>query len=347
MRQIQVVKPGKIVLIDSESRALQPDEVRVQIKASGICGSDIHVFEGSNSMACYPVVLGHEAAGVILEIGSDVSHCKQGDHVVLEPLVSCGLCYACRKGRPNACSSMQARGCHIDGFFSEEVIINAKSVFPIDNHIPWEDAALVEPYTIAAQAAFRSRAEEGDFVLILGAGTMGITMVDMFKLLNCYCAIVDIDKSRLKMAQEHFADEVLLSDKEELWVEEFQHRHNSNPPNIIIEATGVPKLLTLALNLVSSGGRIVNLGFSKSSAAISPLELSRKEVDLLGSRHQTFQFQKVINLVCTKKIIPQSMISQKVRFTDAVDVFAEISAAHKKGKNLGKILLEWDHFMTP
>ena len=343
MKQIQVFKPYQISIIEVQAHNnIEGNKVRVQIKAAGICGSDIHVYEGMNPMAQYPVVLGHEAAGVVIEVGAAVTNCQVGDHVVLEPLSACGQCYACKKGRPNACAFMKARGCHIDGFFSEEITIDSQSVFPISRNISWKDAAMTEPYTIAAQAAFRSRAEAGDSILIFGAGTMGITMLDVFNLLNCHCAIVDIDPKRLEIARRHGVAESFLSDRGNSWQKEFREKYRDSPPNIVIEATGIPAFLTLAVELVSSAGRIINLGFSQTQAPISPLELTKKEVDLLGSRHQTFQFSRVIDWINSKQIIPGNIVDHVANFQEAIQIFSEIHVAHKQSRNPGKFLLMWN-----
>jgi L-gulonate 5-dehydrogenase len=177
MKAIQINQPGELVIVEKPIPKAGTGEAVVRIKAAGICGSDVHIFHGKNPFAVYPRIIGHEAAGEVFQVGEGVTHIKVGDPVAIDNVFSCGHCYACRSGRPNVCAKVQVLGVHRDGVFSEYVTMPVDHLYKLPAGIPWEQAATVEPYSIAAEAMDRGQVVANDTVLICGAGPIGLVIL--------------------------------------------------------------------------------------------------------------------------------------------------------------------------
>src|SRR5690606_18941560 len=166
MKAVQVPEAHNMQIIDQETPKIQnSDEVLVKVKRVGICGSDMHIYHGTNPLATYPRVVGHEVAGEVVKVGSSVETLEIGDHVVIEPINYCGECYACRKGRPNVCEKLSVFGVHEDGGMREFIVLPEKQLHAVDKELAWDETVLAEPYTIGAQAVWRGGVEKGDTVL--------------------------------------------------------------------------------------------------------------------------------------------------------------------------------------
>lgn len=152
MKALQVMKPFEMALIDvAEPVITKPTDVLVQTEYVGICGSDMHIYHGSNPLATLPRVPGHEVAGRVVEVGEAVQALKAGDKVVVEPIRYCGECYACRKGQPNVCKNLSVFGVHEDGGMRERFVVTEKQLHKVADNTSLEEAVLIEPYTIGAQ----------------------------------------------------------------------------------------------------------------------------------------------------------------------------------------------------
>lgn len=273
-----------------------PADVLVRVKAAGICGSDIHIAHGTNPYATYPRILGHEVAGVVDEIGPGVKTLKPGDRVVLEPIVYCGECYACKKGRQNVCRSLQVRGVHLDGGFADYLVSDEKFLHRFPQELTYEQAALVEPYTIGAQSNWRASTRAGDVVLIHGAGPIGLIICDVAKSKGAICIVSELNEHRLAMAKDFGADYAINPSKESL-KDTVMEITDGMGPNIIFEATGVSSLLTEAVELVSAAGTVVPLSFGSKPTPINFQQVNKKEVTIAGTRLQCDKFPDVISFL--------------------------------------------------
>ena len=197
MKAVVVEKPGSIAVVERDIPEITENQVLVKVKAAGICGSDVHIFHGKNAFATYPRVVGHEFVGEVVKVGSQTENIAVGDRVAVDPVVSCGHCYACRIGRHNVCSSLQVMGVHRDGGFQEYVAADYRQAYKLPDNLPWEIAATVEPYSIGAQVAHRGRLTGDDTVLICGAGPIGLIILQVAKMKGSRVAILDIVESRL------------------------------------------------------------------------------------------------------------------------------------------------------
>ncbi|MEH7546837.1 MULTISPECIES: zinc-binding alcohol dehydrogenase family protein [Bacillaceae] len=297
MKAVQVSKPHKLTIQEVEKpHIVNPKDVLIKVKRVGICGSDLHIYHGTNPLATLPRVVGHEVAGEVVEIGPEVANLQVGDHVVVEPIRYCGECYACRKGQPNVCQSLTVFGVHEDGGMREWFVLPEKQLHKVNSELSWEEIVLAEPYTIGAQAVFRGQVEEGDTVLIQGAGPIGICVLKMAKFHGATVMVTDLSDERLSFAKENGADVVVNAGREDV-LTAVQEWTNGEGANKVIDAVCLPITFALSLEAVSAAGNVVVLGFDEQPAAISQLPITKKEVTITGSRLQTYQFPKVVELL--------------------------------------------------
>ena len=207
MKAICVIEPNTIRIEERPIPEIQsPNDVLVKVKAAGICGSDVHIYHGTSPVATYPRVIGHEIAGEIVQTGGSVQELSIGDHVVMDPVIYCGSCYACRIGRRNVCSNLKVRSVHVDGGYQEYLVLPHSSVYKIPDALSWEEAVMIEPFTIAEQVCSRGEITKNDVVFIMGAGPEGLSILIRAKLFGATCVIKSlrvIGLNTLALAFDH------------------------------------------------------------------------------------------------------------------------------------------------
>lgn len=316
MKAIRVNSPGNIEIAEvAKPELTHENEVLIKIKAAGICGSDIHIYHGTSPVATYPRIIGHEIVGEIVEVGAKVQDLKIGDHVTVDPVVSCGACYPCSLGRPNVCTSLKVRGVHLDGGFREYVAAESSSVYKISPDLPWEAAALVEPYSIAAQVLARGEIEARDIVLILGAGPIGLIILQAVKKTGARAIITDILEERLDMAKQMGADVIVNSSKQDLR-EIVMKETNGVGVTVVVEAVGLPKLLEDGVQLACPAARVVVLGFTETPSQLAQLYITKNELDIRGSRLNAHRFPQVIQWFNKGEVNPEKLISHTFPYTE-------------------------------
>ncbi|CAH0273117.1 zinc-binding alcohol dehydrogenase family protein [Peribacillus simplex] len=321
MKAVQVRKAHELIIQEVEKpRISNSTDVLVKVKRVGICGSDMHIYHGTNPLATLPRVVGHEVAGEVVEIGQGVANIRVGDHVVVEPISYCGECYACRKGRQNVCEKLSVFGVHEDGGMREWFVLPEKQLHVVDSALAWEEIVLAEPYTIGAQAVWRGEVEEGETVLIQGAGPIGICILKMAKLQGASVMITDLSDERLEFAKESGADIIVHAGKEVVQkrVEEWT---NGEGANVVIDAVCLPTTFELSFDVVSTAGRIVVLGFDERPSSVSQLPITKKEVSVKGSRLQTDQFPKVVKLLNEGKLRHEGLVTHTFSLDDIQEAF--------------------------
>lgn len=336
MKAIQVVKPGDVRLVEREIPSVhKADQVLMKVRAAGICGSDIHVAHGTNPVAIYPLVPGHEISGEVVDIGSAVSRLRKGDRVILEPITYCGECYACKKGRQNVCESLQVNGAHVDGGFQEYLLTTEKQLHKIPDGVSFIQATLVEPYTIGAQANWRGGVTEDDIVLIYGAGPIGLVVLDTARSASATCIVSEISPARRAAAKKFGADLVInpLGENLEKIVAEFT---NNSGPNVIFEAAGVNSLFEQAIKIVSAAGTVVAMNLSVNPAAVAMAPIVKKEINIVGSRLQNNKFRQVIETFPDKLNKVNMLITHTFDFEDFQRAF---TAFEDRNSGVCKIVL--------
>lgn len=321
MKAIRIPEAKKIEILEIAEPVLNTTTaVKVKIKRVGICGSDMHIYHGTNPLATYPRIVGHEVAGEIVEVGADVQRISVGDRVVVEPITYCGHCYACRADRPNVCKEVSVFGVHEDGGMREFVILPESKVHKVNDDISWDEAVMAEPYTIGAQATFRGNVQAGQTVFIQGAGPIGITVLKMAKLRGATVIISDFTNERLAFAKENGAD-YIVNPKEADVVAKINEITNDEGANVVIDAVGLPQTFELSVEVASAAGNVVLLGFNATPSAIAQMLITKKELTITGSRLQTHQFEKVVAYINEGKLTHNGLITHKFPLSDVKEAF--------------------------
>jgi L-gulonate 5-dehydrogenase len=320
MVAVAVEKPHVLALRDEDPVKPGSGEILVRVRRAGICGSDLHIFHGSNPFAKYPRIVGHEFGGEVEAIGPDVQGFDLGDAVVVDPVVSCGHCYACRVGRSNVCANLEVFGVHRDGGFRDRVVVPVGNAVKVSKHLPIAIAALAEPFSIAANVLLRTGIDAGDTVLIYGAGTVGLTVLQVAKMHGARCIVTDLDDARLARAQGFGADVVVNSGRTAV-ADAVREENDGLGPSLVIDGAGVPALLEEACRLASPAGRIGILGFSPAPCNVSQQEIVKKELTLVGSRLNRHLLPQVVEWLESGRLKPEAMITQTFPVGEAREAF--------------------------
>lgn len=316
MKAMRVVAPGKLVCDEDPVPELRDGtDVLIKVKAAGICGSDIAIYRGTNPVATYPRVIGHEFAGEVTQVGKDCTRIRVGDHVTVNPVMNCGHCRVCRKGRGNVCANLKVIGVHEDGGYREYVSVPEQNCFTVGKDMPWEKAALVEPYSVAAQVADRGGVSAGDTVLILGAGQIALTVLQVCKLLGARVIITDLVEERLQRAKDFGADETVNTAKADVR-EKVLALTEGIGADIAVDAACVGATLKQAVECVRSAGVVVTMGFADRQVPATELQITKNELDIRGSRLNNNKFPQVIEWVETGRLDPTRVITDRFPFTE-------------------------------
>lgn len=293
-RAAMTMGPDRLELREIDPVSMGPRDVRVAVEATGLCGTDLHLFDGSLEGGAYPMIQGHEFCGRIIEHGGDVDPgLERGERVVVDPVVSCGDCYPCATGAANACTNMEAIGVHRPGGLQEQVVVPADRVHPVGDLAPTV-AALCEPMSIAQHAIVRGQVEEGQQVIVLGAGPIGLGCTLAARRAGARVLTVDVHRSRLELAESMGAERVALAgDDLRSTVRDWTAGHG---PAVAIEAAGVASVAEDAFHLVAASGSVVLVGVSHQQARIDLRLFTRKELTVVGTR-ATRDFPAAVQLV--------------------------------------------------
>lgn len=336
MKSLVVTEPYKLEFYEIPIPQIGTDtEVLVKVKAVGVCGSDIKIYHGQNTFSSYPRVLGHEAVGEVVETGKGVTTLKKGDRVVLEPIEYCGKCYACRHGQGNVCEQLKIRGINIDGGYQEYITAEEHKLHRFPDTITWKQAVMMEPYTLGAQVADRSRVQPDDVALIFGMGPAGMVVLDTFKQLGVTCIVSDMIPKRLELAGVLGADYIINAAKEDVNAR-VREITGGMGANVIVDAVGTPKTFEDAVELASAAGTVVPMGYTDTPAAVPTVKIGRKQLTIVGSRLQMGKFKPVIEGYAAHLDKIDRLISHAFPFEQAE---LAIQTAESRDENLGKVVI--------
>jgi 2-desacetyl-2-hydroxyethyl bacteriochlorophyllide A dehydrogenase len=333
MKVLCVQSPNDMVIEQRPMPVIQfPMDILIKVKAGGICGSDVHIYHGTSSVATYPRVIGHEIAGEIVEIGNQVNGFSIGDRVIMDPVISCGTCYQCRIGRRNVCGKLKVRSVHVDGGYQEYIVLPQENVYPIPKNLSWEEAVMIEPFTIAEQVCSRAEISKNGIVFIIGAGPVGLSILKMVKLYGATCFVSDVVAYKLDFARQYGADAIIDAKNVDAR-EEIMKLTEGNGASVVIDAACSTKSFEQALTYVCAAGRIITLGFNKEPSAISQLSITAREIDVRGSRLHNNKFPVVIDYFKSGKLEVKDMITHRFHFTEIADALHVIENPEiEKGK---------------
>ncbi|WP_043531534.1 Zn-dependent oxidoreductase [Litchfieldella xinjiangensis] len=312
MQAFQVSAPLDYTITEIETPQAAPGEVLVRVAYAGICGSDMHIIHGENAFVRFPRITGHEFAGTVEALGEGVEGLSIGDRVCIDPVINCGECYPCRIGRPNVCTALEVIGVHRNGGFEEQVNVPAANAHRLPDNVGLDAAALVEPYTIAANVLDRMQPVAGDRLLIFGAGVIGLTILQMARALGLEdITVTDVIDERLATARELGASRTFNGRQDDIEAAMQELTGGEGIP-LIADAACVPALLPQILRIASPAGRVGLLGFNPNPSDLVQLEVIKKELTLVGSRLNNRKFPEVIDLMASGRLDALALVSHRL-----------------------------------
>lgn len=312
------------------------DEVLIRVLAAGICGGDVRMYNGTFPYLNYPIINGHEFSGVVEQIGANISQFVPGDYVTAEPIIPCGHCYACSIGKINCCSSMKVLGVHVNGCFGEYVCVKAQRVYKLPDTIPPETACMIEPYGIGMHALHRLQLTPRDSLLIIGAGPIGLSALDLAKEMGVRCMVSDIYPQRREIARALGADCLIDPNEQDMAQAVSDFTQGQGFP-AVLEATGVPVVMQTTQDYVANGGRICLAGVTNKNLELSVMTFCNKEATIMGTRNSTGVFPPLIKLFAEKKLHPEQLRTH-VFSLEHYDQAIEL--ASKNAKEVCKVVIK-------
>jgi len=331
MKQAVMTAPGKIEFREVDKPTPRDDEVLIRTKRIGVCGSDIHVFHGLHPYTKYPVVQGHEVSGVIAEVGPRVKGLVTGDKVVFVPQVTCGECYPCRHGMHHICDSLKVMGFQTDGAAQEYFPVKAEMVLKLPDSISLDQAAMIEPISVAVHAIRRGGDVKGLKVLILGAGTIGNLAAQVAGASGAVAVMVtDVSEYKLDKARQCGIQFVVNPQKEGLSGAILKY-FGPDKADLILECVGVQDTITEAIASARKGSTIVVVGVFGKKPEVDLGLVQDRELSLIGTlMYNKADYERAIGLVVRRDIHLNELITHHFPFGRYLDAYHTIEAAQGK-----------------
>ena len=321
----------------TEPKIQDPGEVLIEVKSCGICGSDVHFYEWPEEMhdqlakaVTFPRVLGHEAAGVLKEVGKEVKDFKVGDRVVCETWGGCGLCYYCRLGRFNHCLHQKRIGQKADGGMAKYMVVPSLSLYKIPEGLSYDQGAVVEPLGVALHAFERSHIKPGDDLVIIGPGAIGLLGAILAQAMGVgklFVIGLDLDKDRLKVGASVGARTLVVN--QDPIQETILQATDGKGVDSVLDTSGSRESIPMALKVLKQGGEILEVGIG-APFSFDYVELVRKEAILIGSyRRLPSTWMRAISLIAQKKVDVSPVITHLLPLQKAKEGFETL--IHRKG----------------
>ncbi|RYG22870.1 galactitol-1-phosphate 5-dehydrogenase [bacterium] len=326
MRALQLVEYGRFELKDLPRPQPKEDEVLIRVSVCGICGSDVHGMDGSTGRRLPPIVMGHEAAGEIMEIGAAVEGWKIGDRVTFDSTVYCGRCPYCLRGEINLCDNRKVLGVstpefRMDGAYAEYVAVPARILYRLPDNLSYEHAAMVEPVSIANHAVNRAGDVSGKATAVIGAGMIGLLIVQMLKVRGAASIVaIDLDEEKLTLARKLGATATTFD----------------GPVDVAIEAVGIQPTINAAIENTRKGGKIVLVGNLSPRVEVPLQAIVSRELDVLGSAACCGEYPDSLQMIADGRIQVDPLISGHSTLDEAAHWFDRL---YKGEKGLMKVMV--------
>lgn len=328
MQVLCCTAPGNMQIEERARPELREGYVILQIKRIGVCGTDLHAYQGRQPYFTYPRIFGHEIGGVIAEISDNEGGFEKGEQVTVIPYFSCGHCIACTKGKPNCCVQIQVLGVHIDGGLSEYITV------PISNLVKSQglsanQLAIVEPFAIAAHALERAAISEEEWVVVMGAGPIGLAVLQLAAVKGVRLIVIDSNEFRLDFCKNAVPGIYCLQPDKDDVVAALKKITSNNMPTLVMDATGNLSAINRGFQYMAHGGRYVLVGLQSGDICISHPEFHKREATLMSSRNATRQqFDEVIGLMKAGVITEKHYITHRLNFHEAAASFQDLIDPH-------------------
>ena len=321
MKTILLDSPGRLLLSDSKPPGkMPPGEALVRVRRVGVCGTDMHAFRGRQPFFTYPRILGHELGVEVLEVGENPHGIRSGDRCAVEPYLNCGRCIACRAGKTNCCESLQVLGVHVDGGMREMITVPVDKLHRSES-LSLDQLALVETLGIGAHAVERAALKEGESVLVIGAGPIGLAVTQFALIAGARVTLSDVNEERLRFAENAYGIRTIaLRDADTL--EEIRGVNGGELPTAVFDATGNAESMQSSFRYAAHGGRIVFVGLVLSDITFYDPDFHRKELTLLATRNSTAEtFRQIIALMEAGRIDSAPWITHREPVEAAAERF--------------------------
>jgi len=333
MRAVIIDGPGNFRVGSVPDPTPQPDEVVIRVGACGICGTDLHIIDGE-FLANYPIVPGHEFAGEVVAVGSNVAQRNEngepgitvGSRVAVQPNLYCGHCEPCRTGHENLCLNYTAVGVTLNGGIAEYVTAPASLAYVLPDTLSLREGALIEPVSCAVHGMHSLSPRSGDTCLIVGAGTMGLLLLQLIVRGGASrVAVVDVNAQRLARAEQLGARRTYTGIEQAL-------KEEPRGFNCVVDATGVPAVIEQAFMAVKRGGKFMIFGVAPHEArvSLSPFRIYNDEISIVGSMAVLFSFQAALDLISGGVINTEAMLTTALPLED----FAEALSMVRRGEGV-------------
>jgi len=321
MRAVIIDAPGIIRVDNVPDPTPRPDEVLVRVGACGICGTDLHIIDGDSPLARYPIIPGHEFAGEVVAVGSDVAqrygkeNITIGSRIAVEPNLYCGHCDSCRTGHENLCLNYAALGVTTNGAVAQYVTVPVAKAYALPDNMSFREGALIEPVSCAVHGMHILNPRSGDTFLIVGAGTMGVLLLQLAVRGGASrVAMVDVNAQRLALAEQLGPTRTYSDIKQALKDEPLGF-------NCVIDATGIAAVIENAFLTVKRGGKLLIFGVASHEAhiSLSPFRIYNDEITVVGSMAVLFSFQAALDLIGSGVINTEAMLTKALPLQDFLE----------------------------
>ena len=341
MKALVLEEYKKFTYTDMPAPAPGPEEVLIAVRACGICGSDVHGMDGSTGRRRPPIIMGHEAAGVIEEVGAAVKGWAAGDAVTFDSTIYCGRCEYCRRGEINLCDNRRVLGVSCEdyrqhGAFAEFVVVPQHILCRVPEGLAFEHAALVEPFSIALHAIRRTPVALNDTVVVLGAGMIGLALTQALRAAGCGCLIVvDVAEGRLALAKEFGASDTVNSSSANA-AREILDLTNGRGADAAFEAVGVGATVNLAIGCLRKGGALALIGNLVPKIEFPLQAAVTRELSIHGSCASRGEYPAALDMLARGALKPERLISAVAPLTEGASWFERL---YKKEPGLLKVVL--------
>ena len=320
MKTLVCTKPGEFNYEEADMPTHREKHAIIKVRRIGICGTDLHAFEGTQPFFEYPRILGHELAGELVEL-DDAPGFEVGEKVSFIPYFHCGECIACRTGLTNCCANIKVCGVHVHGGFAEYLSVPSYSLLHGEG-LNFDELSLVEPLAIGAHGIRRAGVKPGEFVLVVGAGPIGLGIAEFARIAGGRTIVMDINDNRLHFCEQRLGVHAVINPKKNDAIQALINITNGDMPIVVIDATGNLNAINNSFQYMAHGARYVLVGLQKGAISFSHHEFHKREATLMSSRNATREdFEHVIS--CMKKglVKPTNYITHRVQFSEVKDQF--------------------------
>ena len=339
MKAVRIVKPFEVECIDVPEVNPSEGQALLKIYAAGICGSDIGAFRGANNLVSYPRIIGHELAGVIVSIPADnPKGLKPGDKVVVDPYLHCDHCYPCRIGRTNCCTSLRTLGVHVDGGMREYFCHPAHMLVKMPEGMTFEQAAMAEPLTISMHGIHRGAFKAGEYCAVTGAGPIGLAAAMTAQAYGGHGILIDIVQERLDFARDKVGIEYVINSSKEDAVKRIAEITGGDMAQLVVECSGANSAIRSTLDYASHAGRITLTGWPKKETSLPTDMITKKELDIRGGRNSAHEFEEALELIHTRRVDMEKMLTKTVTAEEAPVVIRDIE---KNPGNYMKVIVKF------